>query len=120
MRNINIQLLGSLVAGIFTSVCCVLPLVLLMLGISGAWMSYLTIFEPYRPVFIIVSVALLLIAYKKIYTGESEDKCCNNENICLKLDRKKYYKVIFWIIAFVIFILILTPYIIPYAIGVLL
>lgn len=117
MRNINIQLLGSLVAGIFTSVCCVAPLVLLMLGISGAWMSYLTIFEPYRTVFIIISVSLLLIAYKRIYTQESMGNCCNNENNCHRPETKTHYKVIFWITTFIIFSLILTPYLIPYLIG---
>src|SRR6266542_3122810 len=44
---------GSLVAGILAaigaSVCCVAPLVLLALGIGGAWIGNLTAFEPYPP-----------------------------------------------------------------------
>ncbi len=47
---------GSLVAGSLTaigaSVCCVGPLVLLALGISGAWITNLAALEPYRPIFI--------------------------------------------------------------------
>ena len=44
---------GSLVAGVAAaigaSVCCLGPLVLLMLGIGGAWIGNLAAFEPYRP-----------------------------------------------------------------------
>jgi mercuric ion transport protein len=44
---------GFLVAGILSaigaSICCVGPLVLLALGISGAWIGSLTVLEPYRP-----------------------------------------------------------------------
>ena len=47
---------GSLVAGgvaaILASACCVGPLVLLSVGISGAWIANLTALEPYRPIFI--------------------------------------------------------------------
>lgn len=43
---------GSLVTGgvaaIFASACCVGPLVLVSAGIGGAWISYVTLFEPYR------------------------------------------------------------------------
>ena len=46
---------GSLVAGalaaIGASVCCVGPLVLLALGIGGAWIANLTALEPLRPWF---------------------------------------------------------------------
>jgi mercuric ion transport protein len=47
---------GSLIAGalaaIGASVCCVGPLVLLAFGIGGTWIGSLTAMEPYRPIFI--------------------------------------------------------------------
>src|ERR1700722_8183168 len=47
---------GFLVAGMLSalgaSACCVGPLVLLALGVSGAWISSLTSLGPYRPIFI--------------------------------------------------------------------
>jgi hypothetical protein len=47
---------GFLIAGILStvgaSICCVGPLVLLALGVSGAWISSLTALESYRPIFI--------------------------------------------------------------------
>src|SRR5881398_1114070 len=54
---------GSLVAGVLAaigaSVCCVVPLVLLALGIGGAWVGNLTAFEPYRPLFIGLTLLFL-------------------------------------------------------------
>ncbi len=47
---------GSLVAGgvaaVLASACCLGPLVLISLGISGAWIGNLAALEPYRPWFI--------------------------------------------------------------------
>ena len=37
-------------AGAFlASACCIVPLVLVTLGISGAWIGNLTALEPYKP-----------------------------------------------------------------------
>ena len=54
---------GALLAGglaaILASTCCLGPLVLLLLGFSGAWIGNLTALEPYRPMF----VAAAVVAY---------------------------------------------------------
>lgn len=47
---------GTLVAGglaaILASTCCLGPLVLVALGVSGAWIGNLTVLEPYRLLFV--------------------------------------------------------------------
>ena len=62
---------GSLWAGILAaigaSVCCVGPLVLLALGISGAWIGNLTALEPYRPIFIGLTLLFLGLAFRRLY-----------------------------------------------------
>jgi mercuric ion transport protein len=47
--------LGALAA----SSCCVLPLVLFGIGVSGAWIGNLTRLAPYQPYFIAVTAACL-------------------------------------------------------------
>jgi len=46
---------GALVArglvAILASTCCLGPLVLVALGVSGAWIGNLTVLEPYRPIY---------------------------------------------------------------------
>jgi mercuric ion transport protein len=62
---------GFLVAGILAavgaSICCVGPLVLLALGVSGAWIGSLTAFEPYRPVLIGLTLLFLALAFHRLY-----------------------------------------------------
>jgi copper chaperone CopZ len=62
---------GSLVAGflaaIGASVCCVGPLLLLGVGIGGAWIGTLTAFEPYWPLFIGLTPLFLGLAFHKLY-----------------------------------------------------
>jgi len=41
----TLGMLGAFLA----SACCIVPLILVMLGISGAWIGNLTALEPYKP-----------------------------------------------------------------------
>src|ERR1700736_7034016 len=50
---------GGLVAALAASSCCVLPLVLFGLGVSGAWIGNLTRLAPYQPYFIAATAACL-------------------------------------------------------------
>ncbi len=43
------SLLAGGVAALLASACCLGPLVLVVLGFSGAWIGNLTALEPYRP-----------------------------------------------------------------------
>lgn len=61
------SLIAAALATIGASLCCIAPLVLLALGISGAWISYLTALEPYRPIFIGITLIFLGLAFRKLY-----------------------------------------------------
>jgi len=54
-RLVALALLASLLA----STCCVLPLVLVLVGITGAWMSTLVAMKPITPYAIAVTLAAL-------------------------------------------------------------
>ena len=58
------SIVGGVLAAIGASLCCVVPLVLLALGIGGAWIANLTVLEPYRPVFIGLTVLFVVLAYR--------------------------------------------------------
>ena len=49
----------ALGAAVAASACCTVPLLLVSLGVGGAWVGSLTAFEPFRPLFITVAVAAL-------------------------------------------------------------
>lgn len=84
-NNPNLPLIGGVIAGVAASACCVGPLVLLMLGISGSWISSLTDLEPYRPIFIGISLLFVVLAYRKIYIKKEGDDCVEGE-ICAFLE----------------------------------
>ena len=51
--------LGGLLGALLASSCCIMPLVLFGLGVSGAWIGNLTRLAPYQPIFIAASLACL-------------------------------------------------------------
>lgn len=59
--------IGALLAAIGASACCVGPFLLLWLGIGGTWISTLTALEPPRPFFIILTLILIGLGYRKLY-----------------------------------------------------
>src|SRR5260370_16961954 len=62
---------GALIVGglaaILASTCCLGPLVLVALGLSGAWIGNLTQLEPYRPFFIAGALVALFFAGRRIF-----------------------------------------------------
>jgi mercuric ion transport protein len=55
------------VGAIIASSCCVVPLVLVILGISGAWVGTLTALEPYKYFILAPTIGLLGLAYRHVY-----------------------------------------------------
>jgi mercuric ion transport protein len=51
--------LGGLLGALAAASCCIMPLVLFGLGVSGAWIGNLTQLAPYQPIFIAASLACL-------------------------------------------------------------
>jgi len=50
---------GGLLGALAASSCCIAPLVLFGLGVSGAWIGNLTRLAPYQPIFIALTLACL-------------------------------------------------------------
>jgi hypothetical protein len=59
-------LLAGVATALAASICCIGPIVLLSLGIGGAWISSLILFEPYRPIFIGLTFLFLGLAFYRV------------------------------------------------------
>jgi mercuric ion transport protein len=105
----SIPLIGGIIAGIGASLCCVGPLVLLLLGFGGAWVSNLTLLEPYRPLFIGAALIALSIAYSQIFKPKSN---CEAGKICAKPQTNRLYKYLFSGVTIITVIAISSPYLI--------
>ena len=105
---------GTLVAGglaaILASTCCLGPLVLVTLGVSGAWIGNLTILEPYRPIFIGVALVALFFAWRRIFRPV---QACEPGEVCAIPQVRTAYKAIFWIVAALVLIAFAFPSVLP-------
>src|SRR6202045_2597625 len=54
---------GGVLGALAASSCCILPLVLFALGVSGAWIGNFTRLAPYQPWFIAATLAFLGYGY---------------------------------------------------------
>jgi mercuric ion transport protein len=110
------QLTGkdSLIAGglaaVNASVCCVGPLMLLAVGIGGSWIGNLTVMEPYRPVFIGLTLLFLGLAFRKFYLVP---QVYAPGTPCANPRTAKQQRVIFWIVAALLLGLLAVPWLAP-------
>ena len=100
---------GGLVA-ILASTCCLGPLVLVMLGFSGAWIGNLAVLEPYRPIFIGVALVAMFFAYRRIFRPV---QACKPGEVCAAPQVTSTYKIIFWVVAALVVIALAFPYVLP-------
>lgn len=54
---------GGVLGAVAASSCCIVPLVLFSLGVSGAWIGNLTRLATYQPIFVAVTLACLGYGY---------------------------------------------------------
>jgi mercuric ion transport protein len=106
-------LIGGALAAFAASACCLGPLVLVTLGVSGAWIANLTALEPYRPVFIGMALVLMAAAYRRIY-GARTAQACAPGTLCALPQTNRVYRVLFWIVATLVLLALAFPYIIPF------
>jgi len=106
---------GTLIAGgaaaIGASLCCVAPLVLLALGIGGAWIASLTALEPYRPIFVGLTLLFLGVAFRRLYLAP---QACEVGSLCADPRVLKRQRLTFWTVALPLFGLISTPWVAPF------
>lgn len=103
-------LIASALAAIGASACCVGPLVLLSLGIGGAWVSTLTRLEPLRPLFVALTVVLLALAWRKLHRAPA----CVPGHACADPKVGRRQKFVFWLVAPLLLGLLASPWIVPY------
>jgi len=103
----NRSMLAAALAAIGASVCCVGPLVLLALGIGGTWISTLTALEPYRPIFIGITLVFLFLAFRKLYLIPRQ---CASAEACAIPSTLRNQRVIFWVVTVLLIALLMFPY----------
>jgi mercuric ion transport protein len=73
---------GGLLGALAASSCCILPLVLFGLGVSGAWIGNFTRLAAYQPYFIATTLAFLGYGYWLVY--RSSTRGCTDGEACAR------------------------------------
>ena len=108
----KLTLVGGAVAAILSSLCCLGPLVLVTLGVSGAWIGNLALLEPYRPIFISVAVVCLVLAYRHIYHAPAA-ATCEPGTLCAFPQTNRLYRRLFWVVSALVLVALVFPYLMP-------
>lgn len=106
---------GSLTAALAASSCCVIPLVLFLLGISGAWISTLTALAPYQPLFVVLTLGFLGWGFVLVY--RKPQVVCAEGSYCARPVSDRIAKAGLWIATMLIAIALAFPYLAPLAID---
>ena len=99
---------GSL-AAILASTCCLGPLLLVAVGLSGAWIGNLTRLEPYRPFFIGAAVVALFFAGRRIFRPAHT---CEPGEVCAVPSTRRIYKILFVTVSVLVLIALVFPYVV--------
>ena len=70
-RGQVVMALGGIFGALAATSCCILPLVLFSLGVSGAWIENFTQLAPYQPFFIIATLTCLATGYWLVYRSST-------------------------------------------------
>ena len=109
---------GGLLGAIVASTCCVLPVILFALGISGAWISNLVSLAPYKPFFIVFSLVFIGAGFWMVYFKPQISIPSVQSTSCYRPFSEKTIKIMLWSAVIIILIVFLIPYIAPFLLGV--
>ncbi len=86
---------GGVVGAVLASSCCIGPLLLLSLGVSGAWIGNLTALAPYQPVFLVATFGFLAAGFWRVY--RKPKVACEEGSYCASPMSDMVLKVALWI-----------------------
>ena len=107
------SLMGAILAALAASVCCLGPLLLLAIGLGGAWAGNLPALAPYRPIFMALSAGFLAFAFYRIYRKPAQDEC-EPGSACANPKSNRTNKIGLWIVTALILGLFAFPYLMPH------
>jgi len=99
---------GGVLGAVLASTCCIGPLLLVTLGISGAWIGNLTALEPYQPVFVTATLGFLGFGFWQVYIKPK--KACAAGSYCASPNSDRVVKTALWVATVLIIIALTLDY----------
>lgn len=102
-------LAAAAVAALLASVCCIAPLALVLVGVSGAWIGQLAAFQPYQPIFLAAAAVAMAVAWRKIWRAPD----CADGRACAVPAARRAQKAMFVFLAALLVIVLGFPTVAP-------
>lgn len=101
---------GGILGALAASSCCILPLVLFSVGISGAWIANLTALAPYKPYFAAATLGLLGYGYYLVYL--KPNRACADRS-CARPLPNRLVKLSLWLATVLVVVALAFDYVAP-------
>lgn len=106
---------ASVVAAVASSACCIVPLVLFLLGIGGAWIANLTALSPYKPYFAATASALIIAGF--ISMRRRRRRACAVNGYCASTLSTYITTVALCASTVLVVVVLLWPHLLPILMG---
>jgi len=106
---------GGVLGAIAASTCCIVPLALFSLGISGAWIGQLTALSEYQPIFLAITVGFLGYGYWLVY--RKPKIACAEDEACARPLPNVIVKSALWFATALVILAFAWPYLVPLILG---
>lgn len=103
---------AGIVAGLAAASCCVLPFMLFLAGISGAWIGNLTALEPYRLYFAAFAAVCIAAGFYRVRRKPAA--ACAEDSYCARPTTDLIAKIGLWTAITIVLLAIVSPYLIAY------
>jgi mercuric ion transport protein len=107
-------------AALLASSCCVLPLLLALIGISGTWTSQLRMLQPYSNVLLGLAASALALAGWRIFRRQSPDgsaadaaAACEAQGLACHTSNRAARRW-FWLVVLLALVPLLVPLLAPW------
>lgn len=104
----NTSIAAGAFAALGASTCCVLPLVLVSVGLGGAWVAQLREMERFFPVFVAIAIGAFAYAFYRLYLRPA---ACAPGEACADPTTRRRQRFAFWLTLIGAKALIASPYV---------
>lgn len=102
---------GSILGAVSLSSCCVIPLVLFSLGVTGAWIGNLAALYPYKWIFFVVTAAFLGGGFWQLYSPRA--RACAKNGSCTVSLSDRVTRTVLWSATILAVAATAFPYVAP-------
>ena len=105
---------GGMLGALASMSCCILPVALFTLGISGAWIGNLTALAPYQPIFFAATAGFLGVGYYLVYR---QPKVACADGTCVRPLPNRSVKAMLWSATVLVLAAVAFDYLAPVLLG---